>query len=291
MKRRLRAHKINSRSRRPIISVGLSNNIASDLYHYSMSASWSVFLAGTFGVFMLLNALFAILYGFGGHAVANAPPGLSIYMLYFSIETLATLGYGDMHPQTHYGHVVASFESFTGLLYAAVITGLLFARFSRPRARLVFADVMTIARYEGRETLSVRVANARLNYIANATAKLWLMRDEVTAEGRELRRFHELRLVRSENPSFFLTWLVLHVIDEQSPLYGLTAKDFEASDVSFVLSIQGRDENSTQDLHAREDFTWGQVRWNMRYVDIFGEADGKLLIDYTLFHDVEPDAR
>jgi inward rectifier potassium channel len=290
MKRPLRARKINT-TRRPIISVGLNNNIASDLYHYSMTASWPLFLAGTFGVFIVLNALFAVLYGLGGNAVANAPPGLTLYMLYFSVETLATVGYGDMHPQTHYGHIVASLESFAGLLYAAVITGLLFARFSRPRARLLFADVLTVARHDGRKTLSVRVANARHNYIANATAKLWVMRDEVTIEGRQLRSFHELRLVRSENPSFFLSWLVLHVIDEQSPLYDLTAADFEASDVSFVLSIQGRDETSTQDLHARETFTWGQVRWNMRYVDIFVESDGKLLIDYTLFHDVEPDAR
>jgi inward rectifier potassium channel len=256
-----------------------------------MTAPWWQFLLGVAGVFLLLNVAFAFLYGLGDAPVANAPSGFNLHLLYFSIETLSTVGYGDMHPQTHYGHVIASIEMFAGLVYAAVITGLIFARFARPKPRFVFADVMTVAMHDGRKTLGVRVANARHNYIANARAKLWLLRDEVTAEGQELRRFHALRLMRQENPTFFLSWLVLHEIDYASPLQSMSLADLEASDAAFILEVQGIDENSAQDLHARKVYRWEDVRWDMRYVDIITEKNGQLRIDYTLFHDVEPERR
>ncbi|MBV8565151.1 MAG: potassium transporter [Methylobacteriaceae bacterium] len=275
---------------RPVLSVGLTNNFWNDLYHQSMTVSWPLFLAGAAVVFFLLNATYALLLSLGEQPIANAPPGLSIYLLYFSIETLATVGYGDLHPQTHYGHIVASVEMFTGLIYAAVVTGLIFARFARPRPRFVFANVMTVSMHDGRKTLVVRVANARHNYIANATAKLWALRDEVTAEGREYRRFHELRLERQETPTFILSWSLFHVLDETSPLFGMTRRDFETTDVSFVLSVQGRDENFAQEMHARKSYSWRDVRWEAYYSDIFRETnDGKLLMDYTAFHDVEPE--
>ncbi len=288
MKLRRRSRNINI-GRLPILSVGLSNSLSRDLYHHSMTAPWWQFLLGVAGAFLVLNIAFAVLYALGDRPIANAPPGFNLFLLYFSIETLSTVGYGDMHPQTHYGHIVASFEMFTGLIYAAVITGMSFARFARPRARFVFAEVMTVFLHDGRRTLGVRVANARANYIANARAKLWLIRDEVTAEGQELRRFHDLPLVRRENPSFFLSWLILHVIDEASPLHSMRIDDLEAADANLILEIEGIDENSAQELHARKVYDWRDIRWSVRYVDIIGEKDGRVTIDYRLFNEVEPE--
>ena len=160
---------------------------------------------------------------------SNVPGGAYIDYLYFSIETLSTAGYGDMHPQTHYGHFVAAVELFTGIFSMSLMTGLIFARFSRPNARLLFADYPVISSHDGKPTLMVRFANERHNVIGNATARLWLLRNEVSLEGRSFRRFYELPLVRNEHPAFALSWTLYHVLDAQSPLYGLNADDLDAT--------------------------------------------------------------
>ena len=153
----------------------------------------------------------------------------------FSIETLATVGYGDMHPQTNYGHLIATVEIFTGMSFLAVMTGLIFARFSRPRARFVFANTAVITRHEGRQALMIRTANARHDVISRANARLWLIRAQRINEGDQLRRFYELALDRSEHPMFVLSWMLFHIIDKESPLHGVTAPDLEESDALLVL--------------------------------------------------------
>ena len=155
-------------------------------------------------------------------SAADLPLPLSLF--YFSIETLATVGYGDMHPQTNYGHLVATIEIFTGMSFLAVMTGLIFARFSRPRARFVFAEHPVVGLHQGRPTLMIRVANARNNTISQATARLWLFLVENTSEGTQLRRYYELELERQEHPMFTLSWTLFHVIDDSSPLFGLDRK-------------------------------------------------------------------
>lgn len=273
-----------------VVTVGLDHAFWKDIYHHAMTASWPLFFAGITAAFLITNVVFAGLYALGDHPIANAPPGLSPYLFYFSVETLATVGYGDMHPQTHYGHLVSSVEMFLGLIYAAVVTGLIFARFSRPRPRLVFADVLTVSQHEGRLTLGVRVANARHNTISNATAKLWMVRTERTLEGREFRRFHELPLARRENPLFVLTWSIFHVLDGDSPLHGLDPEALEAADVAFVLSVQGRDENFVQEVQDRRSYSWRDLRWNQRYAEIIDrQKNGGVVINYALFHSVEPE--
>src|SRR5258708_29624672 len=144
------------------------------------------------------------------------------------METVAAGGYGDMHPQTHYGHFVGAVELFTGIFSMSLMTGLIFARFSRPNARLLFADNPVISNHEGKPTLMIRFVNERHNIIGNATAKLWLMRNEVNLAGGSFRIFYDLQLLRNEHPALALSWTLYHVIDEQSPLYGLNADDFAA---------------------------------------------------------------
>jgi inward rectifier potassium channel len=276
---------------RQIEARGLAGGFWSDLYYRSMTVSWPAFFAGAAAIFLVLNGGFALVYFLGQSPVANAAPGRFLDLLYFSIETLATVGYGDMHPQTDYGHVVATVEIFTGMSFLAVMTGLVFARFSRPRARFIFARFPIVAQHEGQTTLMIRVANARHNTLSGAMARLWLIRGEQSAEGQYYRRYYELALRRNENPVFALSWTIFHVIDERSPLFGATADALAQADALLVLTISGLDDTSAQQLNARVSYSQAHIRWQHRYVDISSNADdGRLILDYSKFHDVTPEA-
>jgi inward rectifier potassium channel len=272
---------------REIETLGWSQGFWGDLYHRSMTVYWPVFFGSAAAIFVALNAIFGFLYSLGHEPIANAAENGALAYFYFSIETLATVGYGDMHPQTNYGHLVATVEIFTGMSFLAVMTGLIFARFSRPRARFVFANTAVITRHEGKQALMIRTANARHDTISRASARLWLVRAERTKEGDQLRRFYELKLDRNEHPMFVLTWMLFHVIDEESPLYGATSADLAEGDALFVLNVGGLDDSSAQQLYARHVYSWRDIRWQHRYKDITSVSpQGRFLLDYTKFHDV-----
>jgi inward rectifier potassium channel len=269
-----------------IVAEGQRLGFWADIGHRCMTASWPSFIGGAVLIFIAFNAIFASFYWVGDQPIANVAGGAYIDYLYFSIETLSTAGYGDMHPQTHYGHFVSAVELFTGIFSMSLMTGLIFARFSRPNARLLFADSAVISNHEGKLTLMVRFVNERHNIIANAAAKLWLLRNEMSLEGREFRRFYELPLVRNEHPALALSWTLYHVIDEQSPLYGLSAADFAAADVSLVVVVSGYDVVAAQTIHARKTYDYPDVRLGQRYADILDRTeDGRIRIDYGRFHE------
>ncbi len=275
---------------REIETLGLSQGFWSDFYHRSMSIYWPVFFGGAALVFVALNAIFAFLYSLGHEPIANVTGDNPLEYFYFSIETLATVGYGDMHPQTNYGHLVATVEIFTGMCFLAVLTGLVFARFSRPRARFVFATHPVITDRDGHSTLMIRMANARHNAISRANARLWLIRAERTKEGDQLRRFYELTLDRSDHPMFVLSWMLFHVIDKASPLHGTTSTDLAEGDALLVLNVGGLDDSSAQQLYARRVYSWHDIRWRHRYRDITSVSpQGRFLLDYTKFNDVVPE--
>jgi inward rectifier potassium channel len=262
-----------------------------DFYHRSMTVSWPWFFTGSAAVFLLLNSCFALVFAFGEAPVANTRPGSLVDLFFFSVETLATVGFGDMHPQTTYGHLVTTAEIFTGMSFLAVMTGLIFNRFSRPRARLVFARHPVVHRHDGHPTLMIRVANARANMISDAVAQLWLVRRERSAEGETFRRFHRLALTRHENPVFVLSWTLLHTIDRSSPMFGQSAEDLVACEAIFVLVLSGLDENAVQELRARRSYDASLIRWGHRYVDILGsDRRGEISINYARFHDVVAEA-
>lgn len=277
---------------REIETRGLGGGFWIDFYHRSMRVYWPVFFGSAAAIFVALNAVFAFLYYLGDQPVANVSSDLPLplSLFYFSIETLATVGYGDMHPQTNYGHLVATIEIFTGMSFLAVMTGLIFARFSRPRARFIFAKHPVVATHQGQPTLMIRIANARNNTISQATARLWLFRMEYTAEGLQLRRYHELKLDRDEHPMFNLSWTLFHTIDEHSPLYGMTTHDLVAIDALLALNVGGIDDSSAQSLHARHLYWHHDIKWQHRYQDITSTSPaGRFLIDYNYFHDVVPE--
>ena len=271
---------------REVIAEGLRLNFWADISHRCMTASWPAFIGGAALVFVAFNAVFAFFYWIGNQPISNVPGGAYIDYLYFSIETLSTAGYGDMHPQTHYGHFIATVELFTGIFSMSLMTGLIFARFSRPNARLLFADHPVISSHDGKPTLMVRFANERHNIIGNATARLWLLKNVVSMEGRPLRRFYELPLVRNEHPALALSWTLYHVLDEESPLYGLTADDLEAAKVSLIVVVSGYDVVAAQTVHARRSYDHSDIRFGQRYADIIGTSeDGRIRIDYGRFHE------
>jgi inward rectifier potassium channel len=273
-------------NREVIVAEGLHLSFWADISHRCMTTSWPVFIAGAVLVFIAFNAVFAVFYWAGHQPISNVPGGAYIDYLYFSIETLSTAGYGDMHPDTHYGHFIATVELFTGIFSMSLMTGLIFARFARPNARLLFADNPVISSNEGKPTLMIRLANERHNVIGNATARLWLLRNELSLEGRSFRRFYELPLLRSEHPALALSWTLYHVLDEQSPLYGLNADDLDAAKVSLMVVVSGYDVVAAQTVHARRPYDHSDIRFGHRYADIIDTSDeGRLKIDYGRFHD------
>jgi inward rectifier potassium channel len=275
---------------RDIETRGLADGFWTDLYHRSMTVYWPVFFGSAAAIFVFLNAVFAFLFWLGPDPIANVSGNAPLDLFYFSIETLATVGYGDMHPQTDYGHTIATIEIFTGMCFLAVMTGLIFARFSRPRARFMFARHPIVGRHQGQKALMIRVANERHNTISQAMARLWLLRLEKDNEGSPLRRFYELKLDRNEHPMFALSWTIFHVIDKASPLHGVTADDLAATEGALVLNLSGVDDSSAQHLYARHIYGHGDIRWNYRYRDITSYSpDGRLLLDYSLLHEVTPE--
>ena len=259
-----------------------------DLYHYFMTVSWTRLFATIAAFFLLFDLLFGCLYEVVPGCVANLNPPGFLGAFFFSVETLATVGYGDMHPQTLYGHVVAMIEIFVGLMMLAVITGIMFARFSRPKARFMFAKLAVVRPIDGRLTLMFRAANARQNVVQEASAMLRMLRDDVTPEGYRLRRIVDLPLVRSQHPVFLLGWNLMHIIDEASPLRSESAASLAARQATFILSLTGTDETTGQVLMARAEYPSEAIRWNEAFQDILEvQPDGSLHIDYSKFDEVE----
>ena len=282
----LRRVKIGARE---VYAKGLDHGFWGDFYHNAMTITWPAFVGVTAAIFIVVNALFALVYTLGTSPVSDAGNGKLVDYFYFSIETLATVGYGDMHPQTNYGHLVASVETFIGLFLTAVLTGLIFARFSRPRARFIFADVMVVTTHDGEPVLSLRLANGRLNLVSGASAQLWVTRIRQNAEGVRFRGFEQLKLERAQNPFFALSWTLFHKLDATSPIFGLSSDQLQAIEAQFLVTITGHDDSAAQSVQARQTYTIEHIRWGHRYVDIIRtDESGRNFLDYALIHDVEP---
>ena len=272
-----------------VVRLGVSRLHFADLYHWLLTLSWPRFFIFIWLSYVLTNSLFALAYLAGGDCIANARLGSFKDAFYFSVQTMATIGYGSMYPRTDYANTIVCIQALFGLWGVAMVTGLAFARFSRPTARVMFSSVAVIAPFNGVPTLMYRTANQRFNQILEAQQRVTLIRDELTVEGDYMRRFYDLQLMRSQSPIFALTWTVMHAIDENSPLYKLTPKDLVEQQAEIVVTLTGLDETVSQTIHARHSFVASEVLWDMRFVDIISrKPDGKRVVDYTRFHEVQP---
>jgi len=272
-----------------IALLGASYSSWRDPYHLLLTISWPGFLALIVLLYLASNAVFALAYLVGGDCIENARPGSFLDAFFFSVQTMATIGYGKMAPGTIYAHALVTLEALVGLLVISMATGLMFARFSRPTARVIFSRVAVIASNEGVPTLMFRAANQRHNLILEAQMRVYLLQDEVTGEGHYMRRFYDLKLVRSQTPAFALSWTAMHPIDQTSPLYGATAESLAQVNATISITLTGLDETVSQTVNARYTFSIRDLLWDMRFVDIFYiTPDGQRSIDYTRFHDVIP---
>jgi inward rectifier potassium channel len=270
-----------------VVGMGAWYSYWRDPYHLVLTIPWMGFLSLTTLTYLGTNALFAIAYLAGGDCIANATPGSFLDAFFFSVQTIASIGYGAMYPKTVYSNCVVTIESLFGLVGISVLTGLAFARFSKPTARVVFSRAAVITPYEGLPTLMFRTANKRRNQILEAQMRVYLMRDELTSEGQHIRRIHDLSLLRNQTPGFNLSWTVMHPIDESSPLYGFSSDALVQMSSSIVISLSGIDETVTQVVHARHTYAPQDIFWNHRFVDIIHfTQEGHRYIDYNYFHEV-----
>jgi inward rectifier potassium channel len=261
-----------------------------DVYHHLLNLKWRWLIAYIATLYTAMNATFALLYLGLGDAILNARRGSFEDAFFFSVQTMATIGYGTMVPYGFAGNFLVTVESLLGMVMIAVLTGLLFAKFSRPTSRVVFSRVAVVTKHDGVPTLVFRVANERDSIIVEARVRVIVMRSEKTAEGVTTRRFHDLTLLRNENPIFPLSWSVFHPIDEKSPLHGATPESLVGQDLEIICALAGTEESLEQTIRARYSYTLEDLRFDHRFVDIVSVGEGGTrILDYTHFHDVVPE--
>jgi inward rectifier potassium channel len=262
-----------------------------DTYHQLMQLTWPRLCALFVVCFMAFNLAFAGLYALDpqGLAVPHDAVKLPLFwrQFFFSVHTVATIGYGNVYPVSLFSNVVVVLEITLGILFFALTTGIVFARFSRPTARILFSHAAVIRDIDGVPTLMLRAANQRHNLIYAAQAQLAVLQDGEIG-GTKMRRFVDLPLVRESNPVFALTWTIMHTIDEASPLYGWLDAGQPPSDAEVVVLLSGFDESSGQTIYGRWAYRAEHFAWNARFVDIVGtDTDGARTIDYARFHEVD----
>jgi inward rectifier potassium channel len=273
-----------------IESTGAGMGLLGDLYHFLLVSSWPRLLAILVALYIGGNSLFAAAYLLDPNGIQNARPGSFVDAFFFSVQTMSTIGYGTMVPRTFYANVLVSIEALVGLLSLAMVTGLIFAKFSRPTSRVLFSRLAVVTRRDGMPCLMFRVANQRGNQIVEARIHVVLALTETTAEGEVIRRLHDLELSRATNALFALSWTALHPITERSPLYRATTESLRTSEAEVIVSLTGLDETFSQTVHARHSYTVDEIVWGARFVDIISRApNGVRRVDYAHFHDVVRD--
>jgi inward rectifier potassium channel len=266
--------------------IGLKQQPFSDLYHFLLTASWSRVLASIAALYLGLNAVFALGYLAIGDGIENARPGSYSDAFFFSVQTMATIGYGKMVPHSLTAHVLVTIEALIGMVGVAMASGLMFAKFARPTGRVLFSHVAVIGPHDGVPTLSFRAANQRKNQIVEAQLRVVFARDERTKEGAFMRRFYDLTLARSSSIIFALTWTVMHRVDDASPLFGATRESLQAANAELIVSLTGIDDTFSQTVHARWSYLATDLVFGARFVDVLEILPtGKRRVDYSRFHD------
>jgi inward rectifier potassium channel len=262
----------------------------SDVYHYLLAISWRRLLGVFFLIYIGTNAVFGFLFWLGGNDISNARPGSYADAFWFSVQTYATIGYGSMAPSTTYAHVLVTLEAFAGMMALALSTGIVFAKFSRPTARIAFSRNIVVHLRNGRPVLEFRLANQRRGSLSDATMKFSVLRDEITAEGHPMRRGYSLELERSYMPVLTLAWNCIHVLDDGSPLRGLCPGDPMEGVTGFIAILTAHDDTMGDTVHTRQFWNREDVRHNVRFVDMIDtkSAPGVVSIDHARLNELGP---
>ncbi|THD80888.1 MAG: hypothetical protein E7812_05580 [Phenylobacterium sp.] len=271
------------------VKLGTSRFSLDDPYYLILAMSWRAFLLSVVALILGVNVIFAVLYWLAPGSLANAHPHSYADAFFFSVETLATVGYGEMTPANGYGHVVSTIEILVGLFLTAFVTGGFFARFARPQPRLIFSRTAVIAPYEGGRALMVRVASRRIHAISEVRGRISYLKTIELQGGGNLRRFYDLKLVRNENPVLSLSWTLIHPIDEASPLFHLTKERMAAETPRLMVSISGFDEAISSQINDRHSYLPEDIEVGRRFAHILTDLpDGAVQLDLTRMHETEP---
>jgi inward rectifier potassium channel len=262
----------------------------SDLYHYLLAITWRRLLGVFFLIYIGTNALFGLLFWLGGNDISNTRPGSYADAFWFSVQTYATIGYGSMAPVTTYAHVLVTLEAFAGMMALALSTGIVFAKFSRPTARIAFSSNIVVHVRNGRPVLEFRLANQRRGSLSDAIMKFSVLRDEMTVEGQPMRRGYPLELERANMPVLSLAWNCIHVLDDRSPLRGLCPGDPMEGVMGFIAILTAHDDTRGDTVYARQFWTRDDVRHNVRFVDMIDTKSqpGVISIDHARLNDLGP---
>lgn len=270
---------------------GLGFFVSLSPYHSLLTMSWGRFLAVLSTVFLCVNLAFgSAYYALGPLALAGLRSTSAADHLagcfFFSVQTFATIGYGGISPGTRGANVLVVLEAVSGLLLVALGTGLTFARFARPRAKILFSRRAVIAPYRNGTALEFRIANARKNELTDVHARVLLARRKGTGD----REFVPLQLERESVLFFPLSWTIVHPIDEASPLRGWTEADLAAAHAEFLILLSGVDETFAATVHARSSYVADEVEWRRRFVSLYNppDADGGISIDVGRLSTTEP---
>jgi inward rectifier potassium channel len=259
-----------------------------DAYHWLLTLTWSQFAACVFVLYLGINLVFSFCYYLRPGCVAGNESNSWADSFFFSVETLATVGYGHMYPATMFGHIIATLEIIVGMFGMAIVTGLIFIRFSRPAARILFSESLVLSPFDGQPALMFRVANLREQSMAEAEFRILLMRSELTREGEVMRRFYPLTLQFDRLILFPAIITIRHIIDQKSPLYGATLADMERDDYRLTASIVCIDTVIPAPVQSSHAYDWKDIRVNHKFVEVYREIDdNSLTVDYSLIHTTE----
>jgi inward rectifier potassium channel len=272
-----------------IVVVGAKAHPLRDLYHLLLTVRWWGAI-GAIGIgFLVINALFATGFVITGGIEGGQGHGSFADAFFFSAQTLGTIGYGAMHPVSLAANLLVVVESIVGILFAAVSTGIVFARFSRSTESVIFSDHPCIGPIDGKPTLSLRIGNDREGAVMDAQIRIAVAHTHRTLEGVTMYRMRDLVLVRDRTPMLGRTWTVMHEIDAGSPLFEATPASCEKQELELIVTVVGTDDTSLQPVHGRRRYLASEIRWSARLADVLSElADGRLQLDVRRFHDVVP---
>jgi inward rectifier potassium channel len=268
------------------VKVNADRQDTRDLYHWTLTLTWPQFAGFILVIYLAVNLVFSVLYFMGRGCIAESHSFADDF--FFSVETLATVGYGHFYPQTLYGHIISTLEIMIGMFGLAVTTGLIFIRFSRPMARIMFSRNLVVSPFDGKPALMLRVANLRHHAMAEAEFRLMLIRREMTQEGERMARFYPLALQFDRLIAFPVALTLRHIIDEKSPLFGMTARELEESGARVLASIVCIDTVIPAPVQCQQHYSWKDIHFGKRFVEIYSDLDNlRMTVDYGRLHDIE----
>jgi inward rectifier potassium channel len=271
-----------------IIRKGIVHDKFDDLYYYFITIPFPLLIFYIFLAYIVFNVVFASFFWCCDNPIANATIGSWSDCFFFSVQTMAAIGYGAMYPQTLIANILVAVEGLFGILSVAIVAGFMFARLSRPRSQVVFSNKAVVMPYEGVPHFIMRVGNLRPNRILEVSVRVTAVKIQESVEGVIMRRFHDLMLVRSSTPIFALAWTIMHPIDSDSPIVSLLNSS-NSEKLELIVILSGYDESLSQTIHSRHSYITEEILINHKFTDmIYPNVDGATEVDFSKINDCIP---